>query len=65
MWHSDFRARIWQEHESMYLSYLVSIVQAGGRGDGDVMVWGIFLYYTLYLTLGPLIPIKDHLNTVV
>ncbi len=36
--HSDDRVRIWcKEHESIDLSCLVSMVQAGG-----VMVWGIF-----------------------
>ncbi len=41
--HSDGRVRIWRkEHESMDLSCLVSMVQAGG----DVMVWGIFSWHT-------------------
>ncbi len=38
--HSDGRVRIWRkEHESMDLSCLVSMVQAGG---GGLLVWGIF-----------------------
>ncbi len=55
--HSDGRVRIWcKEHESMDPSCLVSTVQAGA---GGVMVWGIFSWHTL----GPLVPIKHHLNT--
>ncbi len=52
---SDGRVRIWlKEHESMDLSFLVSMVQAGG----GVMVWGIFYWHTL----GPLVPIEHCLN---
>ncbi len=40
MRHSDGRVRIWCKHESMDLSCLVSMVQAGG---GGVMVSGYFL----------------------
>ncbi len=54
--HSDSRVRIWlKEHESMYPSCLVSMVQAGG---GGVMVRGIFSWHTW----GSLIPIEHRLN---
>ncbi len=50
--HSDGRVRIWcKEHESMYSSCLVSMVQAGG---GGVMVWGTVSWHNLR----PLVPIK-------
>ncbi len=53
--HPDGRVRIWcKEHESMDPSCLISMVQAGG----GVMVRGIFSWHTL----GPLVPIKHHLN---
>ncbi len=56
--YSDDRGRIWRkEHESMDLSCLVSMVQAGG----GVMVWGIFSWHTL----GLLVPIEHRLNTTV
>ncbi len=55
--HSDDRVRIWRKLlESMDLSCLVSMDQAGG---GGVMVWGIFSWHTL----GPLVPIEHRLNT--
>ncbi len=54
--HSDGRVRIWhKEHESMDLSCLVSMVQAGCGGE---MVWGIFSWHTLV----PLVPIEHCLN---
>ncbi len=57
--HSDGRVRICRkEHESMDPSCHVSTVQAGG-GGGEVMVWGIFSWYTL----DPLVPIEHCLNT--
>ncbi len=55
--HSDGRVRIWRkEHENMDPSCLVSTVQAGG---GGVMVWGIFSWHTLGLS----VPIEHRLNT--
>jgi len=57
--HSDGRVRIWRgQNENMHSSCLVTTVQAGG---GGVMVWGMFSWHTL----GPLVPIGNHLNATV